>query len=811
MYKYLYWHYTKGVKRYLEIWRDFIWFFWNFFSIPLLLRTLFSYWHRDITRMGRGFDPKEFLQTLAFNFISRGVGAVVRLFTILFALIIEILIILFGAVFFIVWLGLPLVAVGSLISGFLLVFTSRIVEGTVLLFSAGLLFILPGIFYFIAGRKFPSQMVFDEMMKESWFNLVWQRMGIDPLAYGKISPDKIAAISKEQDLTREDFNEIVEWVAGQYEERMKSKMFWLRENMTQHHGIGKEWAYGYTVNLDRFAKNISAPHSGKLIGREKELEMMERILARADENNILVIGEPGTGRKTITREFAELVYKGQVLPPLRHKRVLELNLGAVTAGSLNISEMEARLRTVLNEAVSAGNVILVIDDFHNFIGRQEGLGKIDVSGILMPYLQSKHIQIIGIVTYAGLHKNIEANPELLKYFEKVEIKEPDEKNSLLILQDIAPKMEARTGIIATHNALKAIIDKSGQYFSDVAMPERAIDLLDEALIYARTKTADSYLKPEHVDLIISEKTEVPTGAISDNEKQKLANLEEILHKRIVNQEEAVKAVASAMRRARLGIAEKKKPMGSFLFLGPTGVGKTETAKVLTEAYFGKEERMIRLDMSEFQNVYDVNRLIGSPDGEQGFLTSQVKENPFSLVLFDEVEKAHPNILNLFLQVLDEGWLTDGWGRKISFRNCIIIATSNAGTELIRQMVEQGVDPVTEREKVLNYLQENNIFRPEFLNRFDGVIVFHPLTKENLIKIAELMLNGLNKRLAEQKINLVITPELVERIAELGYDPEYGARPMRRVIQDKIEDLISRKLLDESLQKGESVEIKAKEI
>ncbi len=749
----------------------------------------------------------------AFNAIARIMGAITKLTAIVFCLLLECLTIVLGAVFFAVWLFLPVVIFAFLLLGIKAVFALNFLDVIIMFVLAGSLYWLPGLFYSISQKKFPSELSLAEMMKEEWFDLVWIRAGIESEQGRGANLAKLPNLLKTNDIEEEEFNHIVNWVARQYEARERARRFWRRENLLAERGIGKDWIYGYSVHLDLVSKalHFSKKEEYQLIGRENEVEAIERVLSRAEENNALVVGDLGVGKKTIIKKFAELIYRGNVLPTLSYKRVLELDMGAVMAGSANTSEMEARLRLIMDEAVMAGNIILVIDNFHNYIGPQTGVGKIDVSGALTPYLASHHIQIIGITTYDGLHKKIETTPGLLKYFEKVEIKELEEDKTILILEDAASSMEGRTDVRVTYKALKEIISKSGQYFADIAMPERAIDLLDEALVYVATKTGDKMLEIKHVDLIISQKTEIPVGEVVMEEKEKLSRLEDILHRRLINQEEAVKDIASAMRRARLGVAEKKRPIGSFLFLGPTGVGKTETAKTLAEAYFGKEERMIRLDMSEYQNLYDINRLIGASEEEPGHLTTAVREDPFTLLLLDEIEKAHPNILNLFLQVLDEGWLTDFAGRKVSFRNVIIIATSNAGAELIREMVGQGLNLAVEKERLLDFLQSNNIFRPEFMNRFDGVVVFHPLTKDHLLKVAELMLRGLNKRLAEQKMAVVITAPLLKKVVELGYDPQYGARPMRRVIQDKIEDLISRKILDGSLQKGQSIEIKPEEI
>ncbi|MBI2451363.1 MAG: AAA family ATPase [Parcubacteria group bacterium] len=815
MYQYLFWHYTGGIKGFIEIWGNFIEFFWNYFSIKLLSKTLFAHWHRDISKRGRAFRFGDFFQTLAFNVLSRIIGAVVRLVVIFVGLFFVILAMILGFLFFIVWLFLPVFIIGCLILAFVLLKNNNVFGSLSFFVFAAFAAFLPWRFYLIASEKTPSELTEEEILKSSLFNLILQRAGIDPKIVGKINAGNIKAVLEEHNIAEEDFNEIISWVFREYYKKREASRFWTKENLARRRGLGKNWAYGYTINLDKFSKDLGEFGAGKLktelIGRDEDIEIIERILSRAEENNILMIGEPGAGRKMVIQGLANLVYEGMVLPPLKHKRILEINLEALIASAGADGNLESQLALVFNEAVGAGNIILVINDFHNFVGAASGVGKMDISSFLTPYLSSKNIQIIGITDYKGLHRNMEANPGLLMYFEKVEIKEPDEKTSMLILEDIVGRFEKRSNVLVTYPALKEIVKQSARYLSAVPMPERAIDLLDESMVYAATKTDDRFLKIEHIDKILSEKTKIPIGEVGKSEKEKLSQLEKILHQRVIDQEEAIVAISRAMRRSRLGVGETKKPIGTFLFLGPTGVGKTETAKALSEAYFGSEERMVRFDMSEYQNTADIARLIGSPEGEPGVLTTRIKENPFSLVLLDELEKAHPNILNLFLQVLDEGFLTDAWGRKVNFRNTIIIATSNAGAEFIREMIEKNINPVKEKEKLMDFLQMNSLFKPEFLNRFDEIVIFHALSKENLVKIAILLLRNLAKRLAEQKITLSITPALAERVAELGYSPEYGARPMKRVIQDRVEDLISRKLLDGSLKKGDTLEIKPEEI
>jgi len=378
----------------------------------------------------------------------------------------------------------------------------------------------------------------------------------------------------------------------------------------------------------------------------------------------------------------------------------------------------------------------------------------------------------------------------------------------MFLERLALARERKYKKFVSYPALREIITLAARYLPALPFPKKAAGILNEVMVYV-SQTKDKIVLPEHVAKIVSEKTQIPVGEIEIKEKEVLLNLESLIHQRIINQDEAVNEVSAALRRARAEVTVRKGPMGCFLFLGPTGVGKTETSKALAEIYFGSEARMIRMDMSEFQNVGDIPRLIGSP-GEEGLLTTQVRENPFSLILLDEIEKAHPNILNLFLQVLDEGFLTDGLGRKVDFKNAIIIATSNAGYKIILEALREKAEWSGVKQKLLDYLFEKAIFRPEFINRFDAVIVFRPLSKENLLDIAELMFQKLKKNLKEKDIEFIITKALKEKIVELGYSPVFGAREMRRVIQDKVENVLASALLSDELKRGDKVEIEPKE-
>lgn len=609
-------------------------------------------------------------------------------------------------------------------------------------------------------------------------------------------------------LKAEDIENLVSWLESLEETIKKRKRFWEWENLIKLGSIGKDWAAGFSPTLDKFSLDISEAVKRKnfpqIIGHEKEISQMERILSRREINNVLVVGEPGSGRKSLLEALAAKSALGKSLAEVNYKRIIQLDLPSLLAQTGNPEECETILDAIFRETISAGNIILVIDEFHDFVGRSARPGGVDISGVILPYLPLPEFQIVAITTYEGLHKKIELNPSLLNLFEKVEVSGVTERETLFILENLAPLLEFKYKKFISYPALRDIINYCVKYTPSAAFPEKAINLLDESIVHL-AQTKEKILLPKHVAKIFSEKIQIPVGELESKEKEILLKLEKLIHQRIINQEEAVKEVSTALRRARAEISARNRPMGNFLFLGPTGVGKTETSKALAEFYFGSEKRMIRLDMSEFQQVKDIPRLIGT-FGEEGLLTTKVRENPFAVILLDEIEKAHPNILNLFLQILDEGFVTDGLGRKVFFRDTIIIATSNAGYQIILQAIEEKTNWSEVKQKLLKELFEKGTFRPEFINRFDAVVVFKPLDKNNLLKISELMLQKMKKGLKEKEIEFVITESLKEKIVELSYDPKFGAREMRRVIQDKVENVLAQALLSETIKRGDTIEL-----
>ncbi len=619
------------------------------------------------------------------------------------------------------------------------------------------------------------------------------------------------AFMLEADLRPDDIENVVSLWQEEEEKKKRRKRFWTKENLARQGSLGRTWASSYTITLDEYSKDLvySVFQGGdnKIIGYKSEIEQTERILSSPGMNNVLLIGEPGVGVKNVIKAVAVKGSKGQSLPTVNYQRVLELNIPQMLARLKSFDEVEDKLDQIFQEVARAGNVILVIDDFHNFVGgREQTPGTIDITGLLASYLELPQFRIVAITSYKGLHKKIEENPSILNLFSKIEVKEPDIALTLKILQRIVPQLENKYGKLISYMAVKEVIELCDKYITDKPFPKKAEEVLEQSLIRIINQPKQ-WLLPEDVDKFVAQKTEIPVGNIKGEEKDILLDLENLIHQRIINQAEAVKDISTALRRARANLKERKGLMGGFLFLGPTGVGKTETSKALADIYFGSEKRMIRLDMSEFQSQRDIPRLLGS-EGEEGLLTTPVRESPFSLILLDEIEKAHPNILNLFLQVLDEGHITDGLGRKVNFSNTIIIATSNAGYKIILQALEEKISTEETKQKLLDYIFEKSIFRPEFINRFNAVVVFKPLSRQNLLDISQLMLNKIRKGLEEKNIEFIITEELKEKIVKLGYDITFGARNLQRTIQDKVENPLAEALLRGDIKKGDSIEISA---
>jgi ATP-dependent Clp protease ATP-binding subunit ClpC len=617
-------------------------------------------------------------------------------------------------------------------------------------------------------------------------------------------------------MEEKDIESVVEWhdLLTGYQEKLAMPFY--EKPMTG--GIGKDWSFGYTRMLNSYAKNINTEiefmGETHVYGRSKEVDEIERVLSKTGSNNVLLIGEPGIGKKTIVKGFVSRIISGSILPVLKYSQVFQVDTGAILSGSGDEGEIAMRVKSLLNEAARAGDVILFFDSFHSLVSRTEGVGQANTSEIIIPYLQGA-VRVIGATTIKEYHRDIEANPAVSAAFEKIEVKEPNTEETIEILEEMVPFIEHRDGVFWPYQSLREVVRVAAKYIQNVPFPTKAIEIIDDASV-STAKAGQKIVLTAQIDELVSSKLEVPVAEAQGQEAQKLLNLEEFLHQRVIGQNEAIQAVASAMRRARAGIESGKRPIGTFLFLGPTGVGKTETAKALAEAYFGSEKSMIRVDMSEYQEQSSIYKLIGSPpaagsEGEKGQLTTAVADTPFTLILLDELEKAHPDILTLFLQVFDDGRLTDGTGKVIDFTNSIIIATSNAGSEQIRQNIMHGVTGELMKKTLLEFLQTKGIFRPEFLNRFDAIVAFKPLTQDEIVKVATLMLKALSTQMAEKEITLKFTEAAIARLAKTGFDPVFGARPMRRVIQDKVENILANSMLSGQIARGSTVVLDEKDI
>ena len=616
-------------------------------------------------------------------------------------------------------------------------------------------------------------------------------------------------------LKEEDMLNIVYWETQIVREKWK-KLF-DPQNLVLNGGIGRDWAFGYTPNLNRYAHDITALAASPNAdlhreGYEQEIVELENALVTSSTKNAVLVGEPGIGKKTVVYAFAKRVYSGETYGALSNKHILELDLGAALAGAQSEGDISGRLHVILTEAAYAGNIILFIDRIDElFSVGDESVGKIDASAILMPYLELPQLGFIGTTTPGLYHKLIESNTSLRDHFQKIGVAEPDEGRVIRIMESVAPLVERKTGVVLTYLALKEVVKLADRVYVNKTNPEKSIDLLDQVSVNAASQGI-ALVAEQNVQDTVTAKTGVEVGEIREEEKSKLLNLEDYLHKRIVNQEEAIRAVANAMRRSRAEIEESKKPMGSFLFLGPTGVGKTETSKALAESYFGSEEAMIRFDMSEYQTKESIYRLIGDEQGGSGLLSERIFSNPHALVLFDEAEKADPGILNLFLQMLDEGFITDTVGRKIIFSNTIIIATSNAGSEYIREGVKNNVDYEAIKAGLMEELQQKGIFRPEFINRFTAVILFSPLSTEQTREVAKMMVERLRLRLeTEKEIKLDIGEAAIAELALKGYSPEFGARALERTIQESLENVLAKKMISGEIQRGATVRIDREDI
>ncbi len=637
---------------------------------------------------------------------------------------------------------------------------------------------------------------------------------------------------------------------------------------------------GNTPNLDAFSRDLTElAREGKLdpvIGRETEMKRVIQILSRRTKNNPCLIGEPGVGKTAVAEGLAQLIVSGNVPETIAKKRVVNLDISGMVAGSKYRGEFEERIKRVVSEVKEDGEILLFMDEIHTIIGAGGAEGALDAANILKPSLARGEIQLIGATTVEEYRKHIEKDAALERRFQPVMVEEPTEEESIEILEGLKKRYEEHHRVVIAREAIEAAVRLSARYINDRFLPDKAIDLLDEASSKLRLGV---YTEPEEIGRleeeikkleqqkeaaikseayekageikkkqtkrrekierirekwqrektqkklvlgeneiadIVSDWTKIPVRKLAQEESERLLKLEGILHERVIGQEEAVSAVARAIRRGRVGLKDPRRPIGSFLFLGPTGVGKTELSKALSEALFGTENAMIRVDMSEYMEKHSVSKMIGSPPGyvgydEGGQLSEKVRRSPYSVILFDEIEKAHPDVFNILLQILDDGHITDAQGRKIDFKNTVLIMTSNAGAENIMSPKRLGFSSQADEASDYRFMKERvmeevkRMFKPEFINRIDEIMVFHPLNKENIREIAGVMLKSIVSRTREQVgISLTVEESALEYLAEKGFDEKYGARPLRRTIQSELEDKLSEALLEGRIKKEDEV-------
>ncbi len=543
-----------------------------------------------------------------------------------------------------------------------------------------------------------------------------------------------------------------------------------------------------------------------MIGRQSEMEQMLRILPERT-GNVMLVGPPGAGKSTLLEGLAELMASEEVPPELQDKRFIVLDPGALIADAKGVGTVEGRMQKIILEMRRAGNIILGIEDVHHLLNMRSGSGSEDVSGMLMNAMSQGFIKVVATTTTDEYQEYIENRGPFLRRFQNVQVNELSRDDAILVLEARMGSVEYKHHVFFSYRAIEAAVDLSMQYIQDRYLPAKALDIAQEAAAFVeQSKGEGSAVTKEDIAQIISEKTNVQVTAITADERDKLLNLEEIMHQRMVGQDEAVNAVASALRRAREGLRDENRPIANFLFLGPTGVGKTEMAKTIAEVYFGNEENMIRFDMSEYQSVGSLRKLIGGK-GEKGQLTEAIRQKPFALVLLDELEKAHPDVLNVFLQVMDDGRVTDGMGKTFDMSNAMIIATSNAGTQQVQNAFAAGLSQAQIKDFMMDEVLPK-LFRPEFINRFDNVVVFKPLSLEDVLQIAERMIMKIAQRLQEEKgITMEVEYEALVELARAGYDPLYGARPLRRVVQDTVDDALAKLLLAEQIRRRDVIILK----
>ena len=804
------WHYSTGLDYYLSRWQYGIDWVVHYFSLKMLLGSLFAPWKRMIVDdKTQGYSgAANYFQRVTFNMVSRVVGAMFRLIIFLTGTLILILIFPIGG--FGLWLWLIFPPIGLTVYSRYRQRVESVVGGIV------------------AGIKHDPGRAIELLLDNPAGKFMLEKLGVgrDELVGGA---EKVEVGGL---LEMKDYRSLVAWFIGRdvwREEFFRKRglvsadmemaaYWWDRDRRAEMHfdgedidafatpGLALELLYGYTPTLDQHGVDLSAPQSfsHRLIGRQKIVMRMERALTGG--MSVIITGEPGVGKKTVILEFARRARLGQFGSSMSYRKVVELDYNMFLSEAKDLNLKKSKFASALREAAGAGNIILVLRDIHRLTNAEvEGY---DFTDIFEEYLEKRDLKVIAISARVDYERFIAPNMRLRKFFETVEVTQPTAEEALRILIGAADRWEKGSGVSLTVPAIRRIIDGSERYITDVPFPEKALELLDSVVMFKKQQ-GQKQIEAKDIDYVLAEKTGITITRLTDSDKKRLGNLEEIIHERLVNQELAVNYIARTLRARAVGATSEKRPIGSFLFLGPTGVGKTETAKVLARVYYGSEGRILRFDMSEYAGSEGLERLIGSQSRNRpGTLTTAIKNQPASLLLLDEFEKATSEIMNLFLALLDEGMITDAFGRKVNCRHLFVIGTSNAAAEFIRKKVNAAVAGEELQRTVVEHVLEERVFSPELLNRFDGVVVYEPLSKEHLVKIARLLLMELTDTMKKKNIELEATSEACEKLAEEGYDPAFGARPMRRIIDIVLGDVIGKAILSGEIKEGDRAKIMA---
>lgn len=830
---YLRWRFIGAIVSYFRFFFRISQFITHILGVKLLIRTLFWPWKRDISiKKTQGFDPGEWFKRHLFNLFSRIIGFILKSFTLIFWLLLEVFWITAMVVVLPIWYFSPLIVI--VIVALSLIWESSNILGeevnqyfkfskappqivsTVILASIAivLLFIETRIARAKILERFFNPDPQNPKLKDPWFLSISSLFTTAPQELKEIwlKDNEMNNLLNSRHLSRDEFNEVINHEVKKQSLSYKKKCWWLPENIRSLRPITEDWFFGWTFTLNQFSNVISLKNKNSIARIHiNELEILKNTLAEGSGVNIAIVGETGVGRKRLIENLAHDITNRNVPPAIMGKKIVEFHIDNLLSAAKDEEDKVFLLEKAFLEAITSGNIILYIPSLQNYLepDLEEGqIGKTDISAILANYLENTSIQIITVATAEEIHQTLRNRSNLNKYFRLIKLDEPFLLEILPILLEKAEQLEQSQRVLISIEAVRRALEIGNRYLTESALPQKAISFLEEAVAYHRANNPQDYIvKAKEIESFASKKIGVLIGAPEEVEKEKLLNLEKEMAKKVIGQSEAIKAVSSALRRRRLDLSNPDRPAGCFLFLGPTGVGKTYTAEVLAQIYFEGEQRMARLDMSEYQDDESIVKLLGDSTGKiEGYFHKILSASPFNLILLDELEKASPDVHELLLQIMEEGIAKTGTGKRLNFRETIIIATSNAQALLITQLIKRKEPYENAKKKVLDKIQQDRIFSPEFLNRFNEIVIFNPLSKEDLVKISALALKSLKKRLESKNIIIVNDLAFQEKLAQKGFDPVFGARELRRVVEKQIEDAIAKDLLEGKIVKGKEFEL-----